>query len=178
MAEPPPPTPPEPSEDETVVAGDWPVRPESQHVVVEEAETGPPRRRLPEIWPWLLALLVLVLAGLAAAYFLTRDDDEPAATTTASTTTATTNTTAATVRVPDVVGTTSSEATATLRDAGLEANIVAVPSDRPSGQVVAQNPAAGSDAPEGSTVRLNVAQAAATTTAATTTAPSTTTAPP
>ena len=60
--------------------------------------------------------------------------------------------------MPDVVGTTSSEATATLRDAGFEANVVAVPSDLPSGQVVAQSPAAGSDAPEGSTVRLNVAQ--------------------
>ena len=182
MAEPPPPTPPEPSEDETVVAGDWPVRPESQHGVVEQSETVPPRRRLPEIWPWLLALLVLVLAGLAAAYFITRDDDEPAASTTAptvSTATATTNTTAAMARVPDVVGTTSSEATATLRDAGFEANVVAVPSDKPSGQVVAQSPAAGTDAPEGSTVRLNVAQAATTTTApATTIAPPATTAPP
>lgn len=97
----------------------------------------------------------------------------PATTTapTASTTTATTDTTAAAVRVPDVVGTTSSEATATLRDAGFEANVVAVPSDKPSGQVVAQNPAADSDAPEGSTVRLNVAQQAGETTTPTTTAP-------
>jgi serine/threonine-protein kinase len=168
LAEPPPPTPREPSEDETVVANDWPTRPESQNVVVEHTETVPPRRRLPEIWPWLLALLVLVLAGLAAAYFITRDDDEPASTTTAptaSTTTATTDTTAALVSVPDVVGTTSSEATATLRDAGFEANVVAVPSDRPSGQVVAQNPAAGTESPEGSTVRLNVAQAPPATTA-------------
>ena len=60
--------------------------------------------------------------------------------------------------MPDVVGTTSSEATATLRDAGFEANIVAVPSDQPAGTVIAQNPAAGSEAPEGSTVRVNVAQ--------------------
>ena len=34
------------------------------------------------------------------------------------------------VEVPDVVGTTSSEATATLRDAGLEANLVSVPSEQ------------------------------------------------
>ena len=119
---------------------------------------------------------MLVLGGLAAAYFLTQDDDnEPAATTTAQR-----STTAAAVSVPDVVGTTSSEATQTLQDAGFEVNVVAVPSDRPSGQVVAQNPASGSDATEGSTVRINVAQEAAeTTTPATTeTTPSTTTEPP
>ena len=62
------------------------------------------------------------------------------------------------VAVPDVVGTTSSEATATLRDAGLKANVVGVPSDKPSGTVVAQNPAAGKQAKSGDTVRLNVAQ--------------------
>jgi serine/threonine-protein kinase len=122
-----------------------------------------------------------VLAGLAAAYFLTRDDDD-AATTTASTATtaATTATTAAEVSVPDVVGTTSSEATRTLRDAGFEVNVVAVPSDQPSGQVVAQSPAAGTDAAEGSSVRLNVAQKAAqttTTTDTTTEPPPTTTTP-
>jgi len=33
----------------------------------------PPRR--PVLWPYLLALLVLVLGGLAALYFLTREDD-------------------------------------------------------------------------------------------------------
>ena len=46
----------------------------------------------------------------------------------------------------------------TLRDAGLEVNVVAVPSDQPSGTVVAQNPRRASDAKQGSTVRLNVAQ--------------------
>jgi beta-lactam-binding protein with PASTA domain len=196
MAEPPPRDPREPVdplEDETVVVppaeqtvvdDTW--EPESE-VFVEQTEIVPPRRRPPLLWPGLLALLVLVLGGLAAGYFLTRDDDEPAATTTAPPATSVES-----LRVPDVVGTTSSEATQTLRDAGFEANVVAVPSDRPSGQVVAQNPAAGDDAPEGSTVRLNVAQEAAettpattgatttapTTTAATTTTPAATTAPP
>ena len=46
-----------------------------------------------------------------------------------------------------------------------------MPSDQPSGQVVAQNPAAGSDAPEGSTVRLNVAQKAEASPLPTTTGP-------
>jgi serine/threonine-protein kinase len=89
------------------------------------------------------------------------------------------------VQVPDVVGTTSSEATATLRAAGLEANLVPVPSDQPGGTVLAQSPKAGATAKSGTKVRLNVAQAgdsttpatAPATTQATTTAP-TTTAPP
>lgn len=178
MSETPPPQDPhEPSEDETVIVPpadetvveeDW--GPESG-VFVEETETVPPRRT-PLIWPWLLAALVLVLAVLGVLYFTQRDDDDAAATTAATTTQV------APVTVPDVVGTTSSEATATLRQVGLEANLVAVPSDRPAGSVVAQNPAAGEQAPEGSTVRLNVAQAAQETTPPpTTTAPVATTAP-
>lgn len=165
--------PPDDHEAETVIASDWAVRPESQ-VVVEQTEVQPPpRRRGPLVWPWLLALLVLVVAGLGAAYLLTRDDDEPSATTEAATTAPTT--TAAEPRtVPDVVGTTSAQATETLRDAGFEANVVAVPSDRPPGTVVAQNPPGGSEHPEGATVRLNVAEAATTTSAGTTTAPTTT----
>ena len=123
---------------------------------------------------------MLVLGGLGAYFYFSQDDDEPAATTTTTAaTTATAETAVELVRVPDVVGTTSSEATATLRDAGFEANVVAVPSEQPSGQVVAQSPAAGSDAPEGSTVRLNVAQQATRRSPLpTTTGPATTTAPP
>ncbi|HXH87279.1 MAG TPA: PASTA domain-containing protein [Gaiellaceae bacterium] len=82
------------------------------------------------------------------------------------------------VEVPDVVGTTSSEATAALRDAGLGVNLVPVPSDRPAGTVVAQSPAAGATAKSGAKVRLNVAQAANETTPAATTAPTTTEAAP
>jgi beta-lactam-binding protein with PASTA domain len=81
------------------------------------------------------------------------------------------------VAVPDVVGTTSSEATATLQAAGLKVNVVGVPSSRPSGTVVAQSPAAGKEAPTGSTVRINVAQAPGTT-GQTTTQPAATTPPP
>jgi len=173
MAEPPPPIPPDPPEDETIVAEEWAVRPEGTVVVEQtETETVPPRR-MPLIWPWLLAFLLLVLGGLGGFYFLSRDDDEPAATTTAPPAT-----TADVLRVPDVVGTTSSEATKTLRDAGFEVNIVAVPSDRPPGTIVAQDPAAGNDASEGSTVRLNVAREATETTPPATTAPTATTATP
>ena len=168
MVQPPPRDPREPREptedetvivppaEETVVQDEW--GPENE-VFVEETEDVPPRRPLPQIWPGLLALLLLVVGGLAAAYFLTRDDDNNAApTTSAATTTAATTTTAQPVAVPDVVGTTSSEATATLRNAGFTVNVVAVPSDSPSGQVVAQDPVAGGNAPEGTAVRINVAE--------------------
>jgi len=80
------------------------------------------------------------------------------------------------VDVPDVVGTTSSEATATLRDAGLEANVVSVPSAEAAGTVLAQNPAAGATVSAGSAVRLNVAQAPDETGSTTTAPPPATTA--
>ena len=171
MAEVPPREPRDPAEDETVVADDW--GPET--IVVDQTEVPPPRRRRPMLWPWLLALLVLVLAGLGTAYALSRDDDDEEAAP-PTTATATRDTSAERVVVPDVVGTTSSEATATLREAGFEADLRSVPSDRPAGTVVAQDPAGGSEEPEGATVRLNVAEPAATTTGTTTEA--TTTAPP
>jgi len=82
------------------------------------------------------------------------------------------------VTVPDVVGTTSSEATATLREAGLEANVVPVPSEEPAGSVVAQNPGAGQEAKRGDTIRLNVARTPDETAPATTAPPPATTAPP
>ena len=164
--------------DETIVRDEW----DDETVVVEQdEEVVVPRRRQPLLWPWLLLLLVLVLGGLGAYYYFSQDDndDQPAATSAA-----TTETTVEEVRVPDVVGTTSSEATATLRDAELEANIVAVPSDRPAGTVLAQSPEAGASVEPGTRVRLNVAEAPAattqattTTTTATTTTQATTTAP-
>ena len=179
MVEPPPRDPRDPADDETVISEGW--GPESDVFVepreeIREETVEEPPRRMPTIWPWLLALLLLVLGGLGAYYYLSRDDDDSAATTTtAQTTTASTTTTAEQKSVPDVVGTTSSEATETLRDAGFEVNLVSVPSDRPPGTVVAQAPAPGSEQAEGSTVRLNVAQAATGTTTGTTTTGETTT---
>lgn len=291
MVEPPPrEPPPEPTDetvvvpprrDEPVVVDEW--APETE-VVVEQEEIAPPRR-MPVIWPWLLAFLLLVLGGLGAYYYFTQEDEktvpavigmlqeraeatvrdagldpeatrqdsarprgvvleqtpEPgtkldeggnvrlvvssgparetvpdivgeteseavAALTAAkfqadvtkvfseqqagvvvsqepesgsnlkegSTVALTVSKGSRPVRIPDVVGTTSSQATTTLRDAGLQVNVVGVPSDEPSGTVVAQNPVAGNSVRSGSTVRLNVAQAAG----ETTTQPSGTTAPP
>ena len=310
MVEPPPRDPPpdpdddtvvvppaEPPVEETVVVDEWEQEPERE-VVVEQTETVPPRR-MPVIWPWLLAFLLLVLGGLGAYYYFTQKDEKtvpavigvrqeraeatvrdagldpettrqesakprgivleqspdpgtkvdegdnvrlvvsngPARETVPDVvgeteSEAVADLTAAKfkadvikafsdkkagvvvsqepegganlkegspvvltvskgskpVTVPDVVGTTSSQATATLRGAGLQVNVVGVPSDEPSGTVVAQSPVAGKQAKSGATVRLNVAQAAGETTTqpsattapppATTTAPSTTTAAP
>lgn len=285
MSETPPPRDPRvPPEDETAVAEDWAVRPEGR-VVVDETETVRQPRRMPTIWPWLLALLLLVLGGLGAYYFFTQEDEttvpavigmrqeraeatvrdagldpdttrqesakprgvvlnqspdpgaeveegstvrlvvsngppretvpdvvgqpeaeavedleaagfEPEVTKAFSDKKAglvvsqkpeggtnlkegsavelTVSRGSKPVTVPDVVGTTSSEATATLTDAGLRVNVVGVPSDEPSGTVVAQNPVAGKKAKAGSIVRLNVAQAPG----ETATQPGATTAPP
>lgn len=167
----PPNRPPDP-DDETVIREGGDEWPPADDVYVEESEEVQPPRRPPTIWPWLLALLVLVLGGLGALWYFNQDDDDDAAATTA------TATTARTVRVPDVVGTTSSEATATLRTEGLEANVVSVPSDAPAGQVIAQDPAAGDEVEEGTTVRLNVARPSADTTPAATGPATTPTEPP
>ena len=59
---------------------------------------------------------------------------------------------------PNVVGLSRAEAEAELSSAGLEANIVEVPSAEAEGTVVAQNPPAG-QARQGSAVRLNFASA-------------------
>jgi beta-lactam-binding protein with PASTA domain len=60
------------------------------------------------------------------------------------------------VVVPDVVGSTSSQARDELGQVGLEGRIVQVPSAEPEGTVVAQSPTGGSEVARGSSVRLNV----------------------
>lgn len=60
------------------------------------------------------------------------------------------------VSVPNVVGQTASDAGANLREVGLEARVVSVPSAEPEGTVVAQNPPAASQLRRGEFVRINV----------------------
>jgi beta-lactam-binding protein with PASTA domain len=62
-----------------------------------------------------------------------------------------------TVEVPDVVGEDHVTAGAEVDDAGLVANTYPVPSEEARGTVLAQTPGPGSQLPEGTAVRLNVA---------------------
>jgi beta-lactam-binding protein with PASTA domain len=82
---------------------------------------------------------------------------------------------AAPVSVPDVTGQLEQEATASLKQAGLTARVVRVPSSQPKGTVVAQSPAAGQKVAKGSAARLNVSNGATTTQQQTTTQHQTTT---
>jgi eukaryotic-like serine/threonine-protein kinase len=85
---------------------------------------------------------------------------------------------AASIAVPDVTGATEAQAGATLRDAGLVAHVVQVPSTKPAGTVVAQSPPAGQKLARGGGVRLNVSKGGtATAPTATTTTQQTTTKP-
>jgi beta-lactam-binding protein with PASTA domain len=83
------------------------------------------------------------------------------------------------VAVPAVIGQMEAAATAALRRIGLRVNIVRVPARGPvpEGSVVAQNPRGGVKAPKGSTVRLNIASAAAPAGGSTQTVPTTGEAP-
>ena len=83
------------------------------------------------------------------------------------------------VAVPSVMGQKEAAATAALRRVGLRVNIVRVPATGPvaEGTVVAQNPKGGVKAPKGSTVRLNIASAAAPAGGSTQTVPTTGEAP-
>jgi serine/threonine-protein kinase len=62
------------------------------------------------------------------------------------------------VTTPSVVGERRDAAVAELTTRGLEADVVEVNSDRPSGIVTAQNPRAGTVLVEGSSVRINVSK--------------------
>lgn len=76
------------------------------------------------------------------------------------------------VSVPSVVGQTQGDAVATLTQLGLEPVLRNVPSQRPSGVVVAQKPPSGTEVDKGATVTLNVSTGTGgggTTTVATTT---------
>jgi beta-lactam-binding protein with PASTA domain len=79
------------------------------------------------------------------------------------------------VGVPDVVGSSEADARSVLRSAGLLASVFQVPSDKPAGTVVAQNPKGGERVAKGSRVRINVSQGAPTTTAVTVTTATTVT---
>ncbi|HYU60841.1 MAG TPA: PASTA domain-containing protein [Solirubrobacterales bacterium] len=86
-------------------------------------------------WRWaILAILVLALAGLAV-WALTRPAD---------------------VTVPSVLGEQQNTATQILEAKGFDVDVEEFESDAPPGEVVEQDPRAGEEAEEGSTVTLSV----------------------
>src|SRR5580765_4075463 len=127
----------------------------------------PPDR---ELWPWLLVLFVLVIAGLAAVWYATRDSTGAAgpvtvqttvaaqpATTAATTTAPTPAAPPRTVVVPDLVGQSGGEAVRTLEALGLRPDVREVPSTKADGIVVSQHPAGGGTVEAQAGVLLNVA---------------------
>lgn len=92
--------------------------------------------RRPPWWAWLLA--ALALAGIVLGIVLLTQPDR--------------------VLVPGVVGEEVQAASAQLRSAGLRPEIVRVTSGRPVGEVLAQDPAGGQRADEGTTVTLTVSR--------------------
>jgi beta-lactam-binding protein with PASTA domain/tRNA A-37 threonylcarbamoyl transferase component Bud32 len=69
-----------------------------------------------------------------------------------------------TVAVPNVVGMSEAQATSTLQQAGFQVQSTKASSDStPQGDVSAQNPSAGTDAPKGSTVTITVSTGPSTT---------------
>jgi eukaryotic-like serine/threonine-protein kinase len=74
----------------------------------------------------------------------------------ATTTSGTTTSAARTVRVPNVVGLQQAVAQRRLHSAGLGSRVKYVSSQKPSGRVIAESPAAGTTVRRGSTVQISV----------------------
>jgi eukaryotic-like serine/threonine-protein kinase len=138
--------------------------------------SGPPPEEPPpdrQFWPWLVVLLVLVLAGLAAAWYATRDSGTTAGPVTVQTTVAAkprtnpaqqqtttapaTTTEPQTVVVPDLIGQSRDDAVRTLEAQGLTPDVRDVPSAEADGTVVSQHPAGGTSVQAEAGVLINVA---------------------
>jgi len=103
----------------------------------------PPDRH---VWPWLLALGILVLGGLAALIFFTTRDHHKKHTTTV----------VATRSVPSVVRLSKAIAVQRVTGAGFNAQVRFTPSSTKKGMVVAQAPEGGARLSQGGTVALTI----------------------
>jgi serine/threonine-protein kinase len=63
-----------------------------------------------------------------------------------------------TFEIPDVVNQGQDDAVALLQEQGFEVSVVTVASDQPEGLVLSQNPSAGTSAPKGTTVEIQVSE--------------------
>ena len=112
--------------------------------VVEEGYRVEQRSSMRDRLPWIIigVLAAILIAGIATWYF-TRSDTKP---------------------VPGVVGLQVDDAVTKLQADGFKAEIVRQSNDQASGVVFGQNPAANTDADEGSSVRVLVSNGPSTTT--------------
>jgi eukaryotic-like serine/threonine-protein kinase len=99
-----------------------------------------------QVWPWLVALAIVVLAGIGVLVLLAIRDDDKKPTTTV----------AATRAVPSVVTLPQAVAVRRVTRAGFDAQIRFAASPRPKGMVVAQAPEGGARLSQGGTVALTV----------------------
>jgi serine/threonine-protein kinase len=148
-------------------------------VIVEEPVSAPPGPPMPgapleepppnrELWPWLLVLLGLVIAGIVVAVLLSRDDKKSSPSSTQSATTQAqtvaplprTTLTPSVVEgtVPKLVGLQAPAALEALAAAGLMGKTTGVFSDKPKNEVVGQDPAATTKVKKGSVVALEVSK--------------------
>ena len=109
--------------------------PVAEQAAEEEAVPPSRRRLLTRRRAIILALLLLLAGGAVAAYALTRPE---------------------TATVPGVLHQSEDHARVVLRKAGFEVKVKDVPSEKPKGEVVKQDPPADSEVDQGSTVTLKV----------------------
>ncbi len=110
---------------------------------------NPNRKRL---WILLLVIGVVLLAGVAGVYAFSRGGSDGGGPNTASTAT-----TSALVEIPDLVGQSQADATATLEQLGLAVLVTKQTSaDAPVDEVIAMRPNPGGKVPTGTTIELQV----------------------
>jgi serine/threonine-protein kinase len=98
----------------------------------------PPRFVIDDIWPWLVALLVVVVGGLLLWLFVFHQG------------------TSSKPVVPAVVGLQQQQAIKRLTDAGYSVKVIVEPGSRPRGVVMSQAPGSGSQLGKGAIVTLHV----------------------
>ncbi len=120
-------------------------------------EPTPPRFLGDDVWPWLAALGIVVVAGPLVWIFVLRDNGNKGKV------------------VPAVVGMQQQQAIAKLTSEGFNVNAIVAPADRPRGIVVAQSPGGGSRVGKNQKVTLHISNGRSITPTTATTTTTTTT---